>query len=197
MIKALWLFLSLFLAAAPTALAAPTVYLQPSAASVASGADFTVEVRVEDVADLFAFNLSVSWDRASVRFVASQEGSFLSSAAGTFFFEGVPDEAAGRLDYVANTVLGDVPGVSGGGVIALLHFTADAPGMSGIDLEDVLMLDSQLGDIAVHARGTSISVVRGGSVPEPATAGLAFLAIAAAWVGRRSSSPRGACRQAA
>jgi hypothetical protein len=84
----------------------------------------------------------------------------------TFFLAG-SDNGSGAVTNTADTLIGAVPGASGTGVLATLTFTAIAPGVSPLSLENVLLLDSDLAPVTAATSASSVTVQR--AVPEPGT----------------------------
>jgi hypothetical protein len=91
------------------------------------------------------------------------EGSFLQSAGVTFFVPGMIDKLGGTATFNADTLLALVPGAVGSGDLVTLSFHATATGISAVTLSNVVLLDSELNDIAFIARSGSVAVA---SVPE-------------------------------
>lgn len=62
-----------------------------------------------------------------------------SMARGTFFSTIELSDANGRV-WLTGTLLGDVPGVTGGGILANITFTIDGSGNSPLDLHDTYLV---------------------------------------------------------
>lgn len=151
---------------APAAYAATPVLsfvVTPSTGVVGNMVD--VDVRISDVNDLYAYNFSLLFDPALLQVATVKEGSFMSAAGETYFFEGMADNASGKVDYVANTMLGAVPGVNGGGSLAHFKFNVLGAGSSTLSFADVLFLDSANNDVAPQWAPQTVVT----AVPEPET----------------------------
>lgn len=134
---------------------------------VTVGDPVLVTVGVVDAADVYAFQFDLDFDPARLAFTGTAtEGSFLPAAGTTFFFGGA-DNGSGAVANTGDTLIGAVPGASGTGVLATFDFTAIAPGVSPLSLENVLLLDSNLEAITVATSASSVTVQP--TVPEPGT----------------------------
>lgn len=164
---------------APAAYAAtPTLsfVVTPSTGVVGNVVD--VDVRISDVSDLYAYNFSLLFNPALLQVASVKEGGFMSAAGETYFFEGWTDNASGKVDYVANTMLGAVPGVNGGGGLAHFKFNVLGAGSSTLSFADVLFLDSASNEVAPQWAAQTVVT----SVPEPETylmLGVGLLGLAA------------------
>ena len=141
------------------------------------GDTFALDVLVDDVAGLYAYQFDLAFDPSIVRAVDVAEGSLLASGgAATSFAPGAIDNLFGTVLFTGNTLLGPAPGASGGGVLARLRFQALAEGLTPLSLGNVVLLDAALDGIGGTAFGRSIEVT---AVAEPASALLAGLGLAA------------------
>jgi hypothetical protein len=141
-----------------------TVSIQPPAFSLGVGSSFDVFVGISGVTDLYAFQFDLSFDPAILSAASVSEGPFLPGGGSTLFLPGTIDNSGGTISFTADAFLGPGPGVSGSGTLADISFQALGPGTSLIDLSNVILLDSNLGEIAEFTT-TSGSV----TVPEPST----------------------------
>jgi hypothetical protein len=143
-----------------------TILLQPSASTVSSGQVFSLEIRVSEVDDLFAFQFDLGYSQTVLEALSVAEGTFLSAGGSTLFIPGAIDNSSGLIAFTANTLLGEVPGVTGSGVVATVSFKAIGAGTSPINLFNVTLLDSSLSGTAPTIQNATVSA--GGSViPEP------------------------------
>jgi len=163
------------------AASAGTISLQLSATNVALGSPLTVDVNVAGLSDLYAFQFDISFNPAVLSANTVTEGALFSSV-GVFFSPGFIDNVGGTITFIGDSFSGPGPGISTDGTLATIAFDTIGNGTSAIDLANVVLLDSGLGDITASVSGTSVSV---GSVPEPSPALLLLSAAAVLTVRRR------------
>jgi general secretion pathway protein D len=152
-------------AAADTAL-----IIEPGTVSVSVGDTFTLDVLINDVVDLFAYEFRVAFDPAILAVDGTTgEGSFLSSGGSAS--TSVPGEivnSAGFVFFPQNRLLGPGPGVSGSGLLASILFRAIGPGESIVFPTNPLeLLDSRSNSINWHRRVGVVTVQSPVTVPEP------------------------------
>jgi len=136
------------------ALKVAKVYVNPATVTKGVGESFTVEIRVVDAEDLFTYAFKVKWRGTSMNATKIEEGDFLSGG-GVFetlfiphIFNG-PDGSGVEADYVVigNTLMGDVQGVFGDGILATVTFQVESLEVTAIDLFRVELIDSRGYDI--------------------------------------------------
>jgi hypothetical protein len=135
------------------------------------GGTFAVDVDATGITDLYEFQFDLSFNPTLLSAVSVVEGALLPSGGATFFIPGSIDNVGGTVAATADTLIGAIPGVTGGGTLAEFEFTALAPGTSALSLANEILLDSSLNDITANATFQNGSVTIGGvsSVPEPNT----------------------------
>jgi|GEM_PF-6025874 len=124
-----------------------TLSLDPTSVGVNVGQTFTVQVQVNDVIDLYSYQVYLSFDTTYLEFQNASPGGFLGS--GTFFFYQT-DTIVNEREYfwVVETKLGAVPGSSGSGILTNIEFLAKTltpPEGTEIRMEDsgqTILLDS-------------------------------------------------------
>lgn len=157
--------------------------------SVQPGAALQLSVTASGLADLYAYQFDILFDvtRFNVDSVAS--GGFLGTAGSSFFDAGLVDNTTGVVTLVFESLIGPVPGASGGGTLALLNLSAlpgAAGGSAGFSLANVTVYDAALDPVNVALQAHAVAV------PEPsawllALAGLAALGAQAARRSQRST----------
>lgn len=164
--------------AASAALAAPVLSIVATPDPVAPGATLELDVRVAGIADLYAYQFSLSFDPTVLQASGYGAGGFLSAAGPAATDGGSVDNAAGTISFAYGALLGAVPGASGGGSLARFSFHVVGAGATVLNFSDVVFLDAGLNDIAVGYGPATVAV---SSVPEPSAcllfgAGLAGIA---------------------
>ena len=161
-----------------------TLSVSPNFQSIAAGQSFTLDVRIDGISDLYAWQVDLGFDPTLIRADSVDEGPFLISLGSTtFFLAGDIDNIGGTVSFNANTIIGNDPGVTGGGVLATFHFTALSAGLSSITLFNETLLDSFTQGISVDLTAGSVEVTdaQAPGVPEPSTivfGGLGLLVLA-------------------
>ncbi len=129
------------------------------------GSPVSVAVAITSVVDLYAYQFSLSFDPAVLQATSVTEGAMLPSGGTTFFVDGSINNTLGSISFTAGSLIGALPGVNGNGVLANIGFNVTQAGSSPLNFSDVLLLDSNLLDIAVQVQnGTLVT-----AIPEPGT----------------------------
>jgi len=145
---------------------AATLSATSSQTSYTVGSSVRMDLTVSNVADLYAFQLDVSFDPAILSIQSADElGYFLSN--GVAFSAGSIDNAAGSIRFIGDALRGNAPAVAGSTTLAALTFAAIGSGITNVVPTNIILLDSQLSDIGVSATGLSIHVLGTSPVPEP------------------------------
>ena len=163
---ALVLFSALMLASDAFADSAALIAV-PNQTTVSSGGSFSVNVNISNVADLYDYQLDLTFNPNVVSAIGVTEGVFLQSGGSTFFVPGTIDNTAGSITFNADTLLSAISGVTGGGVLLVFDFTALSPGTSTFTIENEILQDST-GAVLSDATTSGLVIVQGStSVPEP------------------------------
>jgi hypothetical protein len=120
--------------------ATASVSVSPSSVVADTGQNFSINVTVSSVIDLYGWEFSLNWSAAYLDVVNITEGPFLRNGGETFFTS-LSNNTEGHL-ITDCTLLGNVPGVSGSGVLAVVTFYVKAAGESLLDLYYASLLDS-------------------------------------------------------
>jgi hypothetical protein len=152
----------------PCAFADPILSIQPASTTVVPGNSFAVDVNIANVSDLYAFQFDITFNPSILSALPVMERSFLPSGGSTFFLPGTIDNTSGTISFIADTLIGSIPGVSGSGTLAILDFTALAAGTSPINILNVSLLDSTLSPISSTTVNGNANV-GGQAVPEPSS----------------------------
>jgi general secretion pathway protein D len=111
----------------------------PQLISANLGQSFSVDVTVSDVVDLYAWEIELSWEPSLLGAISVVEGTFLKSGGDTFFIYSWSDTQGHIL--VDCTLIGQIVGVNGSGVLATVTFLVLGVGETPLDLHDEVLLD--------------------------------------------------------
>lgn len=145
------------------AASAGTISIQPSATTLTLGSLLSLDVNVAGISDLYAWQFDIAFNPAVLSANNVTEGGLFSSV-GVFFSPGTIDNAAGTITFIGDSLSGLGPGISTNGTLAQIAFTSIGSGTSGIDLANVILLDSGLNDVAATPSGAAVTVT---ATPEP------------------------------
>jgi hypothetical protein len=123
--------------------------------------EFILQVRVNDVDDLYGVALDVVYPSSAMQFQAmdTDVGEFFR-AGGTIDTELlIVEEPVGRI-IIGYTRLGEVRGRNGNGLLLLLRFTTTANGSSDISIENRLAVDRDGIPLATTWLGGTVQVQR-------------------------------------
>jgi hypothetical protein len=128
-----------------------TVRFDPSSTQVGVGQTFDVNVRVENIADLYAFSTTIRFDPAILEVVdADGSASGVQISRGSFFptdpnqghvVQNTVDNGTGQIDF-AITLLGSTPSLSGSGTVATIRFHAKAAGTTPLAFSSLQLINS-------------------------------------------------------
>ena len=160
------------------AASAGTISIQPPATTLPLGSLLSLDVNVSGVSDLYAWQFDITFNPAVLSANNVTEGALFSSI-GVFFSPGTIDNTAGTITFIGDSLSGPGPGISADGTLVQILFNSVNPGSSNVDLSNIILLDSNLGDITVNAVWGSVDVT---GVPEPSylpVLSVAFLVVVA------------------
>jgi hypothetical protein len=166
------------LSAVMPAWAAPIVSISAPGLPLSVGAQFEVDVVISDVTDLFGFQFDLVFKPGVLAAGDVSEGEFLPLGGNTLFLPGSIDNTLGTINLTVDTLLSNVAGVSGSGVLATVAFTALGAGTSLLSPSFVILIDSTLSDIAATATNGVVNIGQS-AVPEPNTIVLMLVGVVA------------------
>jgi hypothetical protein len=117
-----------------------TVSVVPSSITAGVGRNFTIEVTITDVSDLYGWEFRLNWNPSLLDVVDVVQGAFLKSGGDTFFTYNV-NATEGHVT-VDCSLLGETHGVSGSGTLANVTFHVKDSGDCPLDLYSVSLLNS-------------------------------------------------------
>jgi len=116
------------------------VSVSPSSITAYVNQDFSIDLVIGDVVDLYGWEFKLSWNPTLLSVVSVIECPFLKTGGNTFFSHNENQDTGHMI--VDCTLLGLVPGVNGDGILATITFNVKTAGECPLDLYDVLLLDS-------------------------------------------------------
>jgi hypothetical protein len=118
-----------------------TIYVDPSTLTAPYSENFTVDIKIEDVTDLFGWQAWLKWDPQLLDVVTSTEGDFLKTGGSTSWLPKM-NQSEGWI-LVCSTFTGQsIPGVSGSGTLANITFHGASLGECVLDLYDTKLFNS-------------------------------------------------------
>ncbi len=119
--------------------ASTMVYVESQTISGTVGQNFTININIMNVADLYGWQLKLSWNATILDVANVTEGTFLKSQRATFFNSIINETGYLVLDCA---LLGDVSGVDGSGVMATIQFHVRENGSCDLLLYDTVLVNS-------------------------------------------------------
>jgi hypothetical protein len=116
-----------------------TVYVDPQTTEKVVGQNFTVNISVSDIANLYGWEFKLGWNLTILDLVNVTEGAFLKSGRPTFFTYRL--NVTGSYVLIDCTLLGNVTGASGNGVLASIEFHVKESGTCDLSLYDTKLED--------------------------------------------------------
>jgi LysM repeat protein len=155
-----------------------TVAITPSQVSLNCGATKLVEIRINDVTNLFGVDVKVSYDPKVLEVIDADAtmpgtqitaGDFPNTSSGQGLIQtNSVDTATGTISYVA-VRLSPAPPQTGSGVIASVNFKAKAAGTSQVNLVSAMLSDQTAKAIPADLVNGKITVTCTGPTPTPST----------------------------
>lgn len=118
-----------------------TIYVDPPTLTAPSSENFTVDINIEDVTDLFGWQAWLKWDPQLLDVVNATEGSFLKTSGTTSWIDGM-NQSEGWIPIMCTFSDPSLPGVSGNGTLANVKFHGAGPGECVLDLYETKLFNS-------------------------------------------------------
>jgi hypothetical protein len=136
------------------------LYVQPTVFRKSQGISFDVNVSVDDVTDLYAFDISLYYNTTLLDALSVAEGPFLKSAGTTITIVSEVNDAEGRVRY-ALSLLGAPAGVNGSGTLFTVTFrsSTEATGLSSLSLQNTDLSDYNAASIDHAALEGSVTIM--------------------------------------
>ena len=157
----------IFAADAATVMIDPATQVSPSA-----GESITVNIKVENVTDMFGYQLGLAFDNTALKFSAIEEGEFLGRDGVSTFafldltgqmleFKDVTQDAVAEVNTagvlsIVNTRYGDTTTVTGSGKLAAITFQVLEAKASTLELQNVTLADSDAEIITADSQNGAI-----------------------------------------
>jgi hypothetical protein len=132
-----------------------TITVNPSSLQKMVGEDFTLTIDVSNIRDLYGWQSRLGFNAEILGVLTVVEGSFLKSGGSTYFNYAVNDTAGYVL--VDCSLLGDISGVNGTGVLVSIQFHIKSAGGCDLSLYDTSLIDHSEQTIAHTAVGGRFS----------------------------------------
>ena len=116
------------------------IFIYPETSKGNVGENFTIEVKVSNVTDLYGYEFHLRWNSTLLDCVEVSEGPFLKSGGSTFFTYKI-NNTKGSI-VVDCTLMGNVQGVDGTGTLATVKFYIETIGECPLDLYDTILINS-------------------------------------------------------
>jgi hypothetical protein len=116
----------------------------------------------------FPLHHDFGFDPALLQLLGVSEGKFLSDVGPTNFIDGMVDNNAGSVSYVADSLTGAVFGRSGSGYLLDFHLLATGDGLTTLRLPNFLFLNSSFEELALVSSPVEI-MIGATAVPLPGT----------------------------
>lgn len=104
------------------------------------GQNFTIEVNISGVVDLYGWEIKLGWNSTLLEATNAIEGDFLKEGGETFFATKI-NNTAGYL-LVDCTLLGNLSGVSGNGILVTVQFYVEGSKECILNLYDTTLVSS-------------------------------------------------------
>jgi len=128
------------------AVSSATMYVDPPIiydTAKTPGSTFSVQVRIADAVDLFAWEIRMTWAIPLLNVTTVVEGPFLKSQPDGTFFVAKKNQTFGYVD-IGCTTNGEHPGVDGSGLLATISFLVEQTGETLLGLPVATILDRYL-----------------------------------------------------
>ena len=125
----------------------PVIQVNPSTIVISEVANiFSVNVTITNVTCLCAWEVEIYYRNSILACINATEGPFLQTGGTTFWAENITNaynSTHGRL-CVGSTLLGQVPGVNGSGVLATITFQTQGIGNTTLHFDDTKLYDCSM-----------------------------------------------------
>jgi len=139
---------------------AQTINLDPVSQDVDKDTNFSLDVDVSDVTDLYNVSFYLNYDASLVEFVNATEGNFLSEGGIAMTVFMAQESEPGKLIVGYNRLVMPVSGVSGSGNLMTLNFkTLSQPGDADFIFSDNVLYSSAMETIVTAWETATVSIL--------------------------------------
>lgn len=119
----------------------PTLYVDPTDTVKSVGETFSIDIKVTGVNDLYGWEFQLSYNGTLLHGASVTEGTFLNNygAKVSFFYVLRLNDTLG-LVWVTCTLIEDIEGTTGSGVLATIGFEVKTTGSCALDLYDTKLV---------------------------------------------------------
>jgi len=117
-----------------------SVYVDPSTTIVEVYQEFSVNISISNVADLYGWEFKLKWNSTLLEALDVTEGGFLKGYNDTLFVINM-NNTEGYI-RAACTLIGSIPGVNGSGILATVKFYVETSEEGILDLYDTKLVSS-------------------------------------------------------
>lgn len=124
-----------------------TIYVNPTTSVVKAGETCQINISISQVTDLAGWDFKLYYPNTYLNATEIIEGPFLKKAGNTSFsllsFTDNFNTTHGRI-WAASVLIGQGPGASGNGTLAIITFKTKSPGDANLNLAETDLIDSKM-----------------------------------------------------
>jgi hypothetical protein len=127
------------------------LFVDPNTVQETVGQNFAVNVSISNVTDLYAWQLTLTWNPSLLSVTNVAEGPMLRSSGNSTYFSPKVNAASGNLSALCSRLLSigsSVTGVSGNGTLMTIQFKVIANGSCDLSLYDTQLRDPNINAIS-------------------------------------------------
>lgn len=140
---------------------AATIYVYPAViTATAAGQDFTVEIRIQNVTDLYVWSIGLTWNSSALECLNfNPDYSFFGPKENVTGLEGTINNTAGEIYPAYVYVLaGADAGVNGSGTLANATFRSKAAGTFNVHLAEPSLVNYNIETIPINMVGVFTAI---------------------------------------
>jgi hypothetical protein len=148
------------------------VRFDPASGQLALGQTATMNVRVENIANMFGFQTTIRFDPNVLEVVDADAGAsgvqigvgnmWPTDPAKVHVVQNTADNATGQINFAA-TLLGSTPALNGSGNVASIQFRGKAAGTTPVTFSSIQLVDASAKVIPVSRTDGQVTVTSSGT----------------------------------